>query len=479
MRSSREVRLAAPVTALSIAMRVIPLTAMLLMVGEAHAQTTPAPSGAPVTTGMPSSLSGPVTPVSPAVHGPTTSLADCVAIALRDNPDALTSDSEIRGAEANREEARGYFAPKLHVDANVQQWNSQFAINFGGTPFVVRDAFTWTAGVSLIQPITPLFAIYDQYKVQDLGVDVATIRRGATRREIAFATIQAYYRLLESRRLSEVAEASVVQLDSQRKQAQSQFDNGVIGKNDLLRAALALASAKQRAIQTRGQVILARGQLAVSMGHSPDEAVEPRAFNGEPPPLGEPALESAEGKAVVQRLEIRELETQIAQAHRSKAFAAKKLLPTINAIGNYTHTAGSPFQQEDAAYVGLAASWDVWDWGTTLAGVHEADARLQQAVLARRKVADQVRLEARQAFVNAQSARDALDVAQSAVSQAEENYRIVGKKFEANAATSFDMVDAEALLTQARGQVEQALYDYLIACSALQKATGAVLPGES
>ena len=61
--------------------------------------------------------------------------------------------------------------------------------------------FTWTAGVSLIQPITPLFAIYDQYKIQELGVDVATIKRRAVRREVAFATIQAYYRLLEARRL--------------------------------------------------------------------------------------------------------------------------------------------------------------------------------------------------------------------------------------------------------------------------------------
>ncbi len=99
-------------------------------------------------------------------------------------------------------------------------------------------------------------------------------------------------------------------------------------------------------------------------------------------------------------------------------------------------------------------------------------------MLAKKKLEDQVRLEARQAFVNAASSRQALDVAREAVSQAEENFRIVTKKFDANAATSFDVVDAEALLTQSRAQVEQALYDYLIASAALQKATGAALPGE-
>jgi outer membrane protein len=315
--------------------------------------------------------------------------------------------------------------------------------------------------------------------VQELGVDVAAIRRAATRREVAFHTIESYYRLLESERLSAVASASVTQLEAQQRQAQSQFDNGVIGKNDLLRAGLALASARQRSIQTDGQVVLARGQLATAMGRSPDDATEPEPFTSEPPPLAESGLEAAESRAASNRLELRDLARQVDQAQIAVSYAKAKLGPVVNAVGNYTNTGGSQFQQQNAVYVGLAASWNVWDWGTTLGGVHVADAKLHQAMLARKKLEDEVRLEARQAFVNAESSRQALDVARTAVSQAEENFRIVTKKFENNAATSFDVVDAESLLTQSRGQVEQALYDYLIASAALQKATGAALPGES
>ncbi len=454
MRGTREVRpLAAPMVALSIA--------VALAAGTAGAQSA-----------------APVAPAAPA--GPTMALGDCVAIALRESPDAQSSDYQVRGAEAERAEVRGAFGPKVHVDANVQQWNSAFELSAPGfpAPFPVRNAFTWTAAVTLIQPLSTLFAIYDEYKVQDFGVDVAAIRRGATRRDVAFRTIESYYRLLEAMRLAEVAEASVTQLEAAEKQAQSQFDNGVIAKNDLLRAALALASARQRAIQARGQVVLGRGQLAAAMGRPPEEALEPAPFAGEPPPIAEPALEVAEGHAVTQRLELRELERRVHQAESSLRFSKDKLLPAVNAVGNYTHTAGSPFQQVDAAYVGLSASWDVWDWGTTLGGVHEADAKLHQASLAKRKLEDDVRIEARQAFVNAESTREALAVARTSVSQAEENFRIVTKKFENNASTSFDVVDAEALLTQARGQVEETLYDYLIACASLQRATGASLPGE-
>jgi outer membrane protein len=408
-----------------------------------------------------------------------TSLAEAVALALRESPDALNSASQVHGAEADRAGVRGGFFPRLHVDANATQWNSPFTIALGpGENFTVRNAFTWTASVSVIQPLTPLWGIYDQYKVQDLGVDVAQIQRGVTRREIAFQVAQAYYRLLENQRLAEVARTSVTQLEAQQREAQSLFDNGVIGKNDLLRAALALASAKQREIQMRGAVVLARGQLATIMGQPPGTELEAEPFTGEPPALDEPSVAAAEERAAAQRLEVRALDVRIEQADHSLAAAKKKLIPQINAIGNYTHFEGSQFQQTDAAYVGLFATWDVWDWGTTTSGIGSASAQLDQARIARKKLDDQVRLEAREAFVNADTAREGLGVARTAVSQAEENFRIVTRKFEAAAATSFDVVDAEALVTQARGQVETALYDLLIARAALARATGTPLPGE-
>jgi outer membrane protein TolC len=300
----------------------------------------------------------------------------------------------------------------------------------------------------------------------------------ATRKEVALETVHAYYTLLEALRLSAVADDSVVQLEAQEKQAKSQFANGVIGKNDLLRAGLALAGARQRAIQMRGQVQLGRGQLATTMGQSPDEGIEPVPFTGEPPAPDEPTLEVAEQHALAQRVELRALDFRIEQAKKGLRFAKLKLGPTVNAVGNYTNFEGSQFQQQNALFVGLVASWDVWDWGTTTSGITKADAKLQQAIIARKKLADAIQGEARQAYVGVETARQALMVARTAVSQAEENYRIVTKKFEASAATSFDVVDAEALLTQTRGQVETALYDSLIAHAALQRATGAALPGE-
>jgi outer membrane protein len=403
-------------------------------------------------------------------------LDDCVALAARKNPDVVTSELDVTGAEASRAQVRGEFFPKVRAEGNVTQWDRPFDIDFGGAKFRVRDAFTWTGIVSVVQPLSGLFAIYDAYHARDLGVDVARLRRDVAKRDVAFHVAEAYVQVLEAGRLAEIAGASVAQLEAQRRQAESLYTNGVIGKNDLLRAELALASARERAIDAQGQLVIAQGRLGTLVGLSTDAAITPAPLAGDPPPPEEATLGGAEAHALAQRLELHELDARIEQSDARVRLAGARLFPEISAVGNYTHFVGSEFQQRDAAYAGVNASWNVWDWGTTWNGIEEAKARRQQAEVLKTKVKDELRLEARQAFVRVEVARTALAVARTAVGQAEENYRIVTKRFAANTATSFDVVDAEALLTQSRARVETALYGYHAARFALQRAVGDATP---
>jgi outer membrane protein len=411
------------------------------------------------------------------------SLDDCIAFAATHSPDALSGDLEIDGARASQAGVRGELGPKVRLEGNVLRWNSAFELPFAlpgasGPPPVltVRDNFTWTASASVIQPVSALFLIYDQFKVQALGIDVTSIRRDVAKRDVAFRVAESYMRLLEASRLVEVGTTSVTQIEAQQRQARSLLANGIIGKNDALRADLALAGARQRLIQGKGQVVLARGRLASALGMPPGVEIDAVPIAGELPPNDEPSVASAEAHAVANRLELREISRRIEQEKLRVGVAKLRRLPQVNLVGNYTHAEGSAFAQKNSAYVGGALTWDVWDWGTTSAGVREADVKRQQAELAQRKLGDEVRLEARQAFVEAAAAREALDVARVAVTLAEENFRIVTKRFEANTGTSFELVDAESLLTQARAQVETSLYAYLIARLSLQRATGAAGP---
>ncbi len=404
------------------------------------------------------------------------SVADCVAESLVKNPDVRTAQDETAVARAQRWEIGGQTLPRLHVDLAGQAWGQPYDINFGGQPFRMHDAFTWEFTAEFVQPITPLIPLLDAYHVRDLGVDIAGIKRDATKRDTAFRVIEAYYRLLQTERLSSVAGESVDLLASQLKQANSFHDAGVVSKDDVLRAELALANAKQRVIQMKGRVTVARAHLSTAIGVSPSLYIDAVPLGGEPNAQNETTLDRAEKEALSSRVEIRELEQRVGQGKANVRIAWAKLFPNINLVGAYNHneqvSSGIQFVEKDAVYLGMGLSWDVWDWGSNISGIHEADAKLREAHTARDKMRDQIDLEVREAFTNVDTAVEAMTVAKASVVSAEEHYRLVKKRYEANTTTSFDVVDAENLLTLARAQLETSIYDYLIARTALRRSMG-------
>jgi outer membrane protein TolC len=396
-------------------------------------------------------------------------LDECVTTALTQNVEIAMAADEVTATESARGAAAGHFGPKLRVEASATRYDSAYEL----MGFPVHDAFMWNASASVTQPLTTLFAIYEEYKVRDLGVDVAAIRREAVRRDTASHVVDAYYRLLQSERLDEVAVASVGQLEAQLRQAESFHAHGVVSQDDVLRAKLAVAGAQQRRIQARAHVDVERSRLAVLMGLPPDTPVDAEPLAAETVPATDvSSLDRAEQAAIASRVELRELDRRVAQHDREVRLAWLKLAPQVNAVAAYVHNEGSSFSPPNSTYAGLVASWDAWDWGATTSGISEANARRHQAELARRQLDDRIRLEVRQSFVGVQTAREAMNVASAAVASAEENFRLVKKRYEASSATTFDVVDAEALLTQARGQLETARYDLLIARTDLRRAMG-------
>jgi outer membrane protein len=399
-------------------------------------------------------------------------LDECVDLALKNNVEVQAAADDVAVSEAQRSGSRGRIGPTVRVDAYAREWNSKYEIPFGAQSFPVRDQFEWNATVSASQPITGLFAIFDALKVRSLGVDIANIRREVARRETAYRVVESYYHLIQGQRLVDVAAASVEQLQAQLKQSNSFHDNGVVSQDDVLRARLAVANAEQRHIQMRSRVSLEQARLAVLVG-LPDVTIDPAPFGAEGQPQREAvSLDQAQKTAEAQRIELVEVDKRIEQSNKEVKVAYLRLAPQVSVVGAYIHNEGSQFVQTNSAYVGAQASWDVWDWGTTSSGINEAKARAHQATTARTKISDQIRLEVRRAFLELTAASEAMVVAQASVASAEENFRLVKKRYEASAATSFDVIDAEGLLTQSRGQMQTALYDQLVARAALRRAMG-------
>ena len=444
-----------------------------------------------------------------AAQAETLTLDQCVNIALKENPEIAGANFEVEAAVAKKNQARGGYSPRLKLDAGVQRWNSEFSTPlFAGMtqfcsncewthvkdqngndvtdehkqpkllilqPVTLRPQWTWSVGVTIAQPIGALWTVREANVLTKLGIDVAEIKRKSTRRDVAFQVTEAYYRLLQAKSMAAVAEKSVEQVTAQVKRAHTFFDRGAVAKNDVLRAELGLAASQQRLIQANGLVSLARGRLATLMGRSPDMEIDIVDVSGEPAVLPLIPVSQAEQRATEARFELKEIATRIDQASAGVRMAKSKFVPQVNAVANYTRQPQSLLGLPESWFVGGTASWDIWEGGSTYYAVDESKAQLAQAIQARRKAEDMIRLDARNAHVGLTTAAEALEVAKHAVEQAEENFRIEQKRYESTSNTSFDVLDAETQLTTARAQHQAALYDLVMAKANLDRATGDVI----
>jgi hypothetical protein len=85
---------------------------------------------------------------------------------------------------------------------------------------------------------------------------------------------------------------------------------------------------------------------------------------------------------------------------------------------------------------------------------------------------DSATLDVRQCYLNLRESEKRISTTQTAVAQAEEDYRIAQVRYQAGVGTNTDVLDAQVALTTARNNFNQALYDYNMNKNALQTSMG-------
>jgi outer membrane protein TolC len=416
---------------------------------------------------------------------------DAVALALRANPSLNSARARAEASDVTASSVGRRMLPAIRVSDEAQLWNAPFAIAFPSTgstmgmpmsanAFVVRNKETNTFTATFDQPLLGLFRA--NYERETLTEQSAGERAqiAAAESDVRQAVETQFLRVFEAQALEQIADASVRELGEQVTVAKARLASGVITNADLLRIEVAVANAQQQGLEARSQAQTSRAQLFAAMGLGPADAAELT--------LVEPAnrLAAARTKTVslslasllpqaqAQRPEIRQQQHLILAADQQVGAKTYALLPDIDFEGAYIRTDGQLFAPPNSAYLGLKFSWAVWEWGATnlqrkAAQVQAAAARRDGEMLAR-----QIEAELTSSLAQGDAARGAVDSAEKAVASAQEAYRVTDAALKAGAATTTDLLESEAALTQARLNLTRAQYELVLSDVAMSHATGAV-----
>ncbi len=405
------------------------------------------------------------------------SLKEAVEMALERSPLVHSAREGTKGADYLRKAALADFLPTLRTEYDYTRLDQQpfFTTETGIRVKVgTQSNYSWTTGFD--QPIFRGGALYWSYRLAQLGVDLSKVSLELVKQDLILQVKEAYFTILKAAKIREVAVRSVEQLEAGVKVSKAFYDVGIIPKNDLLQTQVELAQERQDLTSADMELSIAKASFNTLLRRDVAMEVEVEDIL-EYLPM-ELSFEECLKVARKNRPELSEVEFNVKRAEKEVQLAKSEYFPTLGLSFNYERVgddpsvSGSDFEDEDNWNVMATARWTFWQWGKKRQLVREKETRLVQAKNAKIQVEDSISLEVKDAYLRLREARDKIGVAEVAVEQAEENFRINAERFKEQVATTTEVLDAQTLLTQAKSNYFNALSDYNITWARLDRAMG-------
>ncbi len=117
-------------------------------------------------------------------------------------------------------------------------------------------------------------------------------------------------------------------------------------------------------------------------------------------------------------------------------------------------------------------SFNIFNHGSDYANLRSARNSQKTAEENLKNTKNSVALEIKQSFLELERAKEAKKLAEESVAAAQEDLNLVKEKYNLGAATILEVLDAEVSFKEAQTNHVQALFDYNLAVSQLEKALG-------
>ncbi|MGZ4987035.1 MAG: TolC family protein [Limisphaerales bacterium] len=408
---------------------------------------------------------------------------DAVEIAMGQNSTILRGRADLRATHGVEMQLRSAVMPRVAITGFYNAEDPALANEpfpgFATKVFPLPDQ-TWQADAQVQQPLYNGGKIKSSLRSAKLVREQAILNFQVTVNDALLATRVAYDDVLLAQQQIIVQEASIKLLSNELEDVQKRYHAGTVPRFNVLRAEVEVANARPRLITARNQYRIAKNNLVNLLGYN-----LPIGTLGDIPlqlvdTLKAPAVEidlaSAIGRALEQRSELAALRKTERLRREDIVNAQAGYKPRIQAFGGYQFH--SPTFVEDLSHqlngweAGVNVSWSPWDGGLTRGRVVEAEARHDRSQVDIQDSQRQIELEVRTAYSQFVNAKEVLESQKKVQEQAEEALRLAEARLHAGTGTQLDVLDAQTALTDARTTQVQALHDYSVARSRLQRAVG-------
>ena len=285
-------------------------------------------------------------------------------------------------------------------------------------------------------------------------------------------TVEAYINLYKAKSAVNLYNQNLVQAQQRVKTFTSLEQNGLLARNDLLKAQLQTSNTELALLDAQNNWQLANVNMNLMLGLpqstvlAPDSTVINQSFsvNG---------LDDYIQSALKNRKDIEAMDYRKQAADVGVKATKGELYPSVALTGGYI-AADIPklLTITNAVNIGVGVSYNIASLWKTKAKIEVAEARSKELAATQELMDNNIRLQVNKAYLNWLSSQKKIEVYAKAIEQAQENYRIVNNKYNNQLATTQELIDADVAELQARLNYAFAKADAVVVYNQLLLSSG-------
>jgi len=409
-------------------------------------------------------------------------LNKAISIAIENNYDLKTGRLNKDIAYEKVEETWGTAVyPELKGSVNYRRALKKgvFTIDapgFSGT-FPIGTDNTLTATLSLSQNI---FAggIFIGAQAAEIYAKIADHIVDATELELKYQVKAAYFGVMVTNEVLEVASANLSQAEDNLKNTQIKYDAGLVPEYDLVRAKVAVQTAKPELEQAKNSNQITRDVLRNIMGLSYNVEVEVSDS------LNYKDLTIDEFELVVEKMfrfnpVVKQLEQTINLREKAVGVYQSEFLPSLRAYGawnvesqeNDERSIGS-WRFNNSINLGLELSVPIFNGWSSKSRVTQAELEVKIARENLKKTKEGLATQLRETTLKIANQKEKLKAYTEAVSQAELAHSLANIRYTAGVGTQLEVIDAQVGVTRAKYNYLNGVYEYYLLIANHEKLSG-------
>lgn len=407
------------------------------------------------------------------------SLDEALDLAAKNSYQILKARSQLREAEGQSLESWSGFLPHVSIAENFYQSNDPVAVFgiklrqgvFSQQDFSIPmlndpdDITNYTTVFQFQQPLFNLDAVFGKAAASNARRARAFgLKR--TEEAIALEVEKAYYGIILSRRSLGALDQAVRSAETYYGEVNEAYKNDLVSEADLLGAEVRLAELEEQRIVARHQIANASDGLAFLLGLDDAVTIEPSdSLRCYPERVVVPDVDRANDT----RSDLQALAFKHRATERNLWMQRSRWIPHMNAFGSIEWHSPDIFGDDgDDWSVGVQLEWKLFEGLGTWGRSKQAAAQAAMAGIEYREARAKSGMEVRRAVRKLMAAKERVGVAERAVAQAKESFRITEERFKEGLERASELFSREAAYTNARLRLLKAQYDLKVAVSELR-----------